>query len=165
MWPLNTSPRSNQWHHLMAPFKPYNFCLKHFFLKCSLWNIRPVRDFLNTLYIYIYIYIYKISLFISSFASFSSTNWVNVVCLLNRVHNDCEFIPHEGNHTWLDEYRVHYESNAHFLGKIYLLILSVQMLKILRNSPLLHQCTCEDVSATPGRHPETPPQECLSRTL
>jgi len=39
MWPSNNSPKSNQWHHLMAPFKPYNFCLKYFFLKCTVYEI------------------------------------------------------------------------------------------------------------------------------
>jgi len=38
-WPSNDFPRSNQWHHLMAPFKPYNLCLKHFFLKCMVYEI------------------------------------------------------------------------------------------------------------------------------
>jgi len=38
-WPSNDSSRSNQWRHLMAPFKLYNFCLKHFFLKCIVYEI------------------------------------------------------------------------------------------------------------------------------
>lgn len=61
--------------------------------------------------------------------------------------------------------RVRYESNAHFLRKIYLLIQSVQIINILQNSPLLRQYTCGDVYATPGKHPETPRQKCLSGTL
>jgi len=31
-WPSNDFSRLNQWHHLMSPSKPYNFCLKHFCL-------------------------------------------------------------------------------------------------------------------------------------
>jgi len=38
-WPSNNFSRSNQWHLLMAPFKPYNFCLKYFFLKCIVYEI------------------------------------------------------------------------------------------------------------------------------
>lgn len=62
-------------------------------------------------------------------------------------------------------YRVHYKSNAHCLRKIDLLIVAVQMLKILQNTPPLNQYTCGDVSAMPGRHAETPRRECLLGSL
>ena len=62
-------------------------------------------------------------------------------------------------------YRVHYESNAHFLGKIDLSMRLVQMVKSFQNSLLLHQYTCGDDSATPGMHHGTPRLECLSGTL
>jgi len=32
-------PRSNQWHQLMSPFEPNNFCLKHFFLLSFVFEI------------------------------------------------------------------------------------------------------------------------------
>ena len=66
---------------------------------------------------------------------------------------------------FLVTYRVCYESNEHFLGKIEILILPVQMLRILESTLPLHQYTSGDVSATPGRHPETPRKECSSGTL
>jgi len=31
-WASEDNPRSNQWYHLMSPFEPNNFCLKHFCL-------------------------------------------------------------------------------------------------------------------------------------
>jgi len=60
---------------------------------------------------------------------------------------------------------VHYESDAHLLGKLDLFIRLVQMVKILHIGLLLHRYTCGDDSATPGKHPGTPQLECLSGTL
>ena len=62
-------------------------------------------------------------------------------------------------------YWVHYESNAHFLGKIDLLMRLLQMVKNIQNSLLLHQYTGGDDSATRRMHPGTPRLECLSRAL
>ena len=62
-------------------------------------------------------------------------------------------------------YRVHYESNAHFLRNIDLLMRLVQMVKNFQTSLLLHQYTCGDDSAAHGMHPGTPQLECLWGTL
>jgi len=39
MWPSDDYPRSNQWYHLMFPFEPNNFCLKHFCLLSLVFEI------------------------------------------------------------------------------------------------------------------------------
>jgi len=55
-WPSGDSSISNQWHHVMAPFKPYNFCLKHFFLKCIVCEIFDRSGTFGTPYIYNFAY-------------------------------------------------------------------------------------------------------------
>jgi len=52
MWPSNDSSRSNQWYHLMAPSKPYNFCRKRFSLKCLVFARKGVYGWSRTPCIY-----------------------------------------------------------------------------------------------------------------
>lgn len=99
---------------------------------------------------------HPVSVHLDPLSNFSITNDI-------FLKNFCANLPHNNNNLWrrLCVFypvlcRIHYESNAHFQGKIYLWILLEQMLKICFNG---------DVSVMSGRYPKTPLQEYPLRTL
>ena len=74
-WPSGDSSRSNQWYLLMAPSKPYNFCLKHFFLKCIVYEIFDRFHTFETPCIYKYMYTYTGCFVLNDTVDYLANRW------------------------------------------------------------------------------------------
>jgi len=91
MWPSNNSSRSNQCYYLMAPSKPYNFCLKHFFLKCIVYEIfnRSGTFSHHCIYVYTgYLILIAPGKYLKKYGRYGKMLQTKIVCLEGRQMMD-----------------------------------------------------------------------------